>query len=219
VIVFLCPNGHKIRCQEDQAGRIAKCPQCGVKFRIPNQAEMKTLPTIDSDPSISRPDFTESSLPNMKPPSQGAGIKEHQIEFLCPNGHRLHGPASLQGKPGECPDCGSRFHIPTYDEVPAEEKATQTTSSAGSEHNGQGMSALFANLWSTQSESGKIEIHFRDGGTLAPQQFLKNLSTPGLAVFSVQEPDGTTTLTAAAWDTIARIVVRGLKSVPKKLTE
>jgi hypothetical protein len=182
---------------------------------------MNTLPSIDSDPSISRPEFTESSLPNMKLPSQGAsGSKETQIEFLCPNGHRLHGPASLQGKPGECPECGSRFHIPTYDEVPAEEKTAQTTASTTvADRHGQSMAVLFERLWSTRPEGGTLEIHFRDGGTLAPQQFHKNLSTPDHAVFSVQESDGSTTLTTTAWYAIARVVVRGLKSVPKKWTE
>jgi hypothetical protein len=36
VIEFLCPNNHKIRCPDDQAGRAAKCPKCGVKFLIPS---------------------------------------------------------------------------------------------------------------------------------------------------------------------------------------
>ena len=40
------------------------------------------------------------------------------IRFLCPNGHKLNGPSSLRGKPGQCPHCGSRFTIPA-DEAPA----------------------------------------------------------------------------------------------------
>ena len=28
----------------------------------------------------------------------------------------IHAPAVLQGKPGQCPECGSKFHIPSYDE-------------------------------------------------------------------------------------------------------
>lgn len=38
------------------------------------------------------------------------------IVFLCPNGHKLNGPASLQGKPGQCPHCKERFVIPDYSE-------------------------------------------------------------------------------------------------------
>lgn len=32
---FVCPNGHQIRCPADQAGKVGKCPICGVKFRVP----------------------------------------------------------------------------------------------------------------------------------------------------------------------------------------
>jgi hypothetical protein len=51
----------------------------------------------------------------------GIGHKESQIEFLCPNGHRLHGPVSLQGRPGQCPECGSKFRVPDYDEASDQE--------------------------------------------------------------------------------------------------
>jgi len=43
--------------------------------------------------------------------------------FLCPNGHKLNGPASLKGKPGQCPHCGARFMIPE-DDVPEEDIPT-----------------------------------------------------------------------------------------------
>jgi hypothetical protein len=43
-----------------------------------------------------------------------AAPDEPTIAFLCPNGHKLTGPASLQGKPGQCPHCRSKFVIPDY---------------------------------------------------------------------------------------------------------
>lgn len=126
MIEFLCPNGHRIRCQAEQAGRAAKCPHCGVKFRIPDAADLNISETGDSDSNVSRPEFTDSGFSDNKLASVGEGIqKEPQIEFLCPNNHRLFGPASLQGKPGECPECGSRFRIPTYDEGPGEEQTQE----------------------------------------------------------------------------------------------
>ena len=126
VIDFLCPNGHRIHCHEDQAGRAAKCPRCGVKFRVPSASEADIAVPSGSDPGTSSLGLTDSSIskvPQDVPP--GLSGEEPQIEFLCPNGHRLHGTASLQGQPGECPECGSRFHIPTYDDVTAEGDVTE----------------------------------------------------------------------------------------------
>jgi len=51
----------------------------------------------------------------------GAATAPDQIEFLCPNDHLLHGPAALQGRPGHCPECGSKFRIPTYEDHPTSE--------------------------------------------------------------------------------------------------
>ncbi|RMF89721.1 MAG: hypothetical protein D6741_17565, partial [Planctomycetota bacterium] len=107
-IEFLCPNGHRIRCADDKAGLAAKCPQCGVKFRVPTLEEVRAAASGDL-----------SKLEN-------AEIEE-QIEFLCPNGHRLFGPKRLQGRPGQCPECGMRFRIPNYDSVPEEEETESAT--------------------------------------------------------------------------------------------
>jgi len=128
VIEFLCPNNHKIRCSEEQAGKPAKCPRCGVKFLIPGEAQAGPGSSA-GDTSVTSPGPTEAAGLRLAGSSSGGAAssahprnkpKEPQIEFLCPNGHHLHGPASLQGHPGECPECGSRFRIPNYDELPTE---------------------------------------------------------------------------------------------------
>ena len=130
MIEFLCPNGHKIRCQAAQAGRAAKCPRCGVKFRVPDAdhrpADARATPTRACRSPISP---IRASPANASATAAGSA-KEPDFEFLCPNGHRLHGPANLQGRPGECPECGSRFRIPTYEDIPAEEEPS-TTSACG----------------------------------------------------------------------------------------
>lgn len=103
-IEFLCPNGHRIRCSEDRAGKPAKCPRCGIKFLIP---------TLEEIAAAEKAEETAATF--------SAG-REERIEFLCPNGHRLFGPAELQGKPGKCPECGSTFRIPSYEELTESEK-------------------------------------------------------------------------------------------------
>ena len=123
MIEFLCPNGHRIRCQAIQAGKAAKCPRCGVKFRVPDADELALQEAADSGVSMSPLDFADSGIAGKKPAASGeTPAKESLIEFLCPNGHRLHGKASLRGKPGECPECGSRFRIPTYEDIPSGEE-------------------------------------------------------------------------------------------------
>jgi hypothetical protein len=108
VIEFLCPNGHKIHCPDDRAGKPAKCPKCAAKFRVP-ELEAEEQPGEEPE---------ENEDGGAQAGAAPAATAEEQIEFLCPNGHRLHGPASLQGKAGQCPECGSRFRVPSYDEVP-----------------------------------------------------------------------------------------------------
>jgi hypothetical protein len=90
-ITFLCPNGHELTCSEEKAGHTGRCPHCDSRFRIP-----------DSDDS-------DDSSP--EPAASGSGAVE-KIEFLCPNGHRLFGPAQMAGRAGKCPHCEATFQIP-----------------------------------------------------------------------------------------------------------
>lgn len=49
--------------------------------------------------------------------------------FLCPNNHKLNGPVSLKGKPGQCPHCGAKFRIPDDDEAGEEGSSAETAPS------------------------------------------------------------------------------------------
>lgn len=250
VIEFLCPNGHRIRCSAEQAGRAAKCPKCGVKFRVPEAAGLDIPASRDSDSNVSMPDFTDSGFADeYKLSSVGSGIKKNpQIEFLCPNGHRLFGPSNLQGKPGECPECGSRFVIPTYDDdepppnepksntgqnalaqskpAPQADNARRSNSAADSpttiSHStapGQSVADLFALLWPLRGD-GTVEIRLRDGETIVPYQYLEKASRLNRnGMFAVKDTDGNMSVVAVVWDSVARITLRGLTEVPPDLAE
>ncbi len=242
MIEFLCPNGHKIRCQAAQAGKAAKCPRCGVRFRVPEATDQNRPKTGDSDSSVSQPDFTDSSVMGKLAVNTGrtAG-READFEFLCPNGHRLHGPASLQGRPGECPDCGSRFRIPTYEDIPAEEqteqeigvgradgregsnigaRATAPGAAFGHPAGAEATEAMFARLWKMRPKGTTVELRLRSGETIVPQQFLAAASRKSRhGVFATVEADATVSLIVIPWDTVDRMTIRGLSEVPKELAE
>jgi DNA-directed RNA polymerase subunit RPC12/RpoP len=242
VIRFLCPNGHNVHAPDEHAGRNAKCPHCGVKFQIPTPSKVEKLP--------GGPD----AAPAPQTPAEPVA-KEPEIEFLCPNGHRLHGPASLQGRPGQCPECGSRFRIPSYTEdVSEEENVEQEIGIGGLDGNNSAVdldqlgeapvaeesayqlevddratpppmpsvskahpwAELLTALWREHSPGSVIEVLLSDGEALIPDRFA--IADGGShAVFAVKNSNGTYTVTAVTWESITRVLLRGLKKLPENL--
>lgn len=199
--------------------------------------------------------------------------KPDVIVFLCPNGHRLNGPASLEGKPGQCPHCGVKFRVPhrddppddeedhepplaspgsgtgiqaldTVQELPGEDSAWNVPlddlpsagflgsppslappslappgSGVGSGIGGKSfpMAEAFLRLWNERDRSSVIELHLASGQVLVPEKFSRESSRRGYGVFAFKDPDGSYTVMAIPWDGMARIAMRRLGKLPKKL--
>jgi hypothetical protein len=118
MIKFLCPSGHPLSAAEDLGGKSGKCPRCNQSFIIPRADE------ASADGS------TMAASGSALTPAMGSGRNltagGEIFVFLCPNGHKLNGPPSLKGKPGQCPHCGARFIIPTDEDI--EEAQRQSAS-------------------------------------------------------------------------------------------
>jgi len=244
VVEFLCPNGHRIHCGEEQVGRAARCPRCGVRFRVPQPSEVDLPESAGDGTAAATPHFSDSGV--VEPPSgiQQQRRSDPQIEFLCPNGHRLHGPAHLQGKPGECPDCGARFRIPVYDdlaeeeedeaaeekeissggvgiepedEVPEAEAADEEEPAEESRRGGEThpLADIFIRLWRRKPADAVAELRLTSGETLTVERFSRALSRPKHGVFSVRESDGAHTLALVAWNSVERVLIRGVKNLPE----
>ncbi len=230
---FNCPNGHRIVCQEELAGRDAKCPKCGVAFRIPSNsgATAVRLAGVASGPvpvtATGGPG--ESSLNNLGAPRS---LPENSIVFLCPNGHRLNGPARLQGQAGQCPHCGARFLVPIMSETePVEEVDLANISDRELEPVSTGVDPdptlrpvhslcqLMRKLWDEKNQGGVIELYLDGGAMLVPDWFDERLSRQSHGLFASQAADGTVTMTAIAWDKVAHIVVRNVEGLPEGMFE
>ncbi len=229
---FNCPNGHRIVCQDELAGRDAKCPKCGVAFRIPSTS---------GAPAVRLTDVTGGPAPVTATGAPGesslnlAGhraMPENSIVFLCPNGHRLNGPARLQGQAGQCPHCGAKFLVPVIsDTQQVEEVDLANVEDRELESVGSGVDAapgasrvhslclLMRKLWDEKNQGAVIELYLDGGAMLVPDWFEERLSRQSHGLFASQAADGTLTMTAVAWDRVTRVVVRNVEGLPEGMFE
>lgn len=126
-ITITCPECKaRFSGNERMAGKSAKCSKCGHAFTVAPleelQAEAEAALAAAGAGNAAGGAAAEGNAAAVAIASAAATAtaesngKEDNIVFLCPNGHQLNGPSRLQGKPGQCPHCGAKFQIPSYDE-------------------------------------------------------------------------------------------------------
>lgn len=205
-----------IRAPQEKA--VAEPPR-GPKTE-PEKAVPPKQPVIPSSPPRAEV-ATESAVPPANVATSIAASPAErdleQIVFLCPNGHRLHGPVTLCGKAGQCPHCNSKFLVPSLEELTEED--LEITEVSGPEFEGQSAPLLNAemlqSLWNMQTANSKVLLQTEDSGEIVPQQYLRNLSRGDYAVFVVGGAEKESRVIALAWKGIRRITVTGLKDIPK----
>jgi hypothetical protein len=232
MIKFQCPSGHTISAPENLAGKPGRCPKCNASFVVPEPVEigLEELEPFD-DP-----------LPPITP-EMGSGkgnvTAGEVFVFLCPNGHKLHGPPSLKGKAGQCPHCNARFRIPTDedleppdeelslgdDHVPAEYSGG-AAAHAGDAHAGnaehvldypppgpRGLGYIVGRLWDWRTQDTELEIFLAEGEIVVPDYYSEFLSTSDFGVFGMQESDGSYAISVIPWSTVRRVAMRRLSDL------
>lgn len=232
MIKFLCPNGHPLTAPENLVGRPGKCPKCNAPFVVP--------PADDEDEELST-GADSAIMPAMGSGKNLTGSGELFV-FLCPNGHKLNGPPSLKGKPGQCPHCGARFIIPTDEDIDEAEQAAlrqqYDASSAGVNFNdvmspgeandaypahgrpplgAAGLGFIVARLWEQRTDGSELEVFLNEGEIIAPDFYSGRLSTSDYGVFAIQEGDGSYAITIIPWTSVRRVGLRRLGELSGEL--
>lgn len=187
-IVFFCPEGHRLVVPVALAGKHGKCSKCSVPLQIPDLGAA-------AEPEVAPAGAAPESPPPAEPaaPSEPAA-EEADWNFISGIGH---------------PGVGSGSAL--------EAAAWQASVAAGPIFTGvdpNPMAMLLARLWAERDHGGIVELHLVGGAVLLPEEFSPRWSGGTHGLFASQAADGSVTLTAVAWDTVQRIVVRQLTAVP-----
>ena len=189
-IEFHCPKGHRIVVAAALAGKRGKCSKCGAVVEIPSAEALEVTPGVsipDSAPEVTPPLAETGEFPiGVNAAEAGAPAADESWDFI--------------GEPAES----------VHESVP------WTTAGAAEEavDAGHPTASLVARLWAERAHGGVIELHLANGSVILPEWYDANWSRGSHGLFASQSADGTVTLTAVAWDTVQKVIVRKLTAVP-----
>jgi len=210
-IVFTCPNGDRIVVAAHLAGKRGKCTKCGVDVQIPGGQATAPSPAavpgpttkaeegISAQPAVAEMPAEEAPAPSldMVEPDAGAGgtapLDESSAGWgFVAGGVEGAGEAVASAADWEVLESGGLFD---------EEGANPTA-------------YLVARLWAERQHGGVIELHLAGGSVILPSYFDAAWSRGTHGLFGKEELDGSYTLTAVAWGTVEKVIVRQLTAVP-----
>ena len=202
-IVFYCSNGHRVVVPATMSGQRGKCSKCGVAVRIPASSQSAAVPHRPAEQQAGSADLA----PAAEPP---AGEEPSRVTTSDSNvsatdfvelSHQLSDPHQVSD-PGEQPP---QEHLEA----------------------GQGVAALPVNptaalvtrLFQEMEHGGIVEVHITGGSVILPEFYEPRWSVGSHGLFASRAADGTVTLTAVAWDSIQKIVVRQVEGLPDGMFE
>lgn len=203
-IVFRCPNGHRIVVPASQAGKRGACSKCRIPVTIPTAGGGKggspvpsptptppEIPAVEIGPVEAMPAAADEAVAGPPVgPEPPAVAEEENWSFI--------------GGPSEGPVVSGSGTAWT---------AAEPTPGLDAE-GGNPTSVLVARLWAERQHGGIIELHLDGGSVILPEWYDVAWSRGTHGLFASQAADGSVTLTAVAWDTVRKVVVRQLSEVP-----
>lgn len=227
-IVFFCPNGDKIVVPAKLAGKRGLCTKCKVAVVIPVVGKKATAaPVFPGEVS------EEEAAPAVEPEAVDAEqrvVAEPEAEVPEPPADE---PAVTKPEVAAAPDTAptaewafvaeaETSHVgldigPAGGSAGAWAAPPLPEGSGGAEHPA---ARLVARLWVERDHHGGIvELHLSGGSVILPEWYEPHWSRGTHGLFASQAVDGSVTLTAVAWDTIEKIIVRQVQGLPDGMFE
>ncbi|MFM8414071.1 MAG: hypothetical protein ACKOCX_05035, partial [Planctomycetota bacterium] len=191
-----------------QAGKRGVCSKC----RTP-----VIIPAADGAPAA-RPDAAETATPPPGEPEPEASPPAIGPPDEIPVATDEAGVLSLdvpEPATGAAPENWNFIGEPALEPaVGAAEPVWPSSPPAAGSEGGSPIAQLVARLWVERNHGGKIELHLDGGSVITPEWYDANWSRGTHGLFASQAADGSVTLTAVAWETVRKVVVRQLTEVP-----
>ncbi len=224
-ITFHCDKGHRIVVPVKLAGKRGTCSKCGIPVVIPlatSTAAEPSIAPIPSEPSPA-PLPSETGVAPLPADASPAPPRDAVDSFanLFEQGPTAQptvadeivvdvggaGPETLSGGSSAVGDVVAGY---------APEDFAAPNESDGEQHP---TAQLVARLWVERAHGGIVELHLAGGSIILPEWYEARWSRGTHGLFASQAADGTVTLTAVAWDSIQKIVVRQVEGLPDGMFE
>lgn len=224
-ITFYCTNGHRISVPVKLAGKRGTCSKCGIALTIPMPgAAASRLAAARPSPQPEAPSPPEAAgIPEQGEPVEsaivpaaaeatddvpGAGPATPPVDDADELQKLFASVGDADGADGQHDSSASVEPAPFGDEQGAAEPVVEGVLPA------HPTSQLVARLWAEREHGGIVELHLTGGSVILPEWYEPVWSRGTHGLFASQAADGTVTLTAVAWESIQKVVVRQVQGLP-----
>ena len=216
-ITFKCANGHRIVVPAKLAGKRGTCSKCGIALVIP--ATSPAVGAREPKPEAGPEEASASPLPGAGP-EETPVMPEQEPATEPPNAFAdlFNAVSASQSRAGddtaaEPSDDGPQDFGDQIEEAPGGSAIGDVLANEAGQGDAEPSEIAVA------GHGGIVEIHIAGGGVILPEWYEPQWSRGTHGLFASQAADGSVTLTAVAWDSIQKIVVRQVEGLPDGMFE
>jgi hypothetical protein len=206
-IVFHCPNGHRIVVPAKVAGQRGQPPAAGAAVA---GAVAEAAAGEGTEPAGTAEERVHAGTGQPTPEGEAeeaVGHAEPPVDMFA----GLVESSDSQAAAPEFGDFATQGDSAPFESIEPEQGAVA--------FQGNPTAALVARLFEEMAHGGIVEVHITGGSVILPEFYEARWSVGSHGLFASRAADGTVTLTAVAWDSIQKIVVRQVEGLPDGMFE